>query len=160
MQFVIYDNESTYDKMHPSRHMYPETDLSIKQIAITPWNSFWFETDFEKEDHNVNINAPYVHLHKGIKSLNSMQFDNDPYYIDLKSAIYDPKKRQLLIYKPNTIMWNPWKKPLFVKNVRHNYYGSELPLKPTKTLGKWKFDYSQNSIHIILDYYGGYRTKS
>lgn len=159
MDFYVYDNITTYNKMHPSRHHYPETDLRIKQVIITHWNSFWIQTEYEREDHNVNINAPYVHLHKGTVNTTKMKFDITPYYIPMQDAIYDPKKKQILIYKPNSFSWNPWRKPLKIKNVKNKYYGSKLPNKKQKASKIWKYDNSTNTIHIILNYYGGVENK-
>jgi len=156
MDFLVYDNIHTYEKMHPSRKQYPETDLEIKQVVITPWNSFWIQTDFDREEHNVNINQPYVHLHKGIKNTNLMKFDVEPYYIEFQSIEYDPKKRQVVIWKPNSSRWNPWRKPLKIKNVKHKYYGSVLPKKNQKAV-ELRYDISSKQVHIILNYYGGYR---
>lgn len=155
MDFLVYDNIHTYNKMHPSKHHYPETDILIKQVIITSWNSFWIETDFEpKNPPTVNINKPYVHIHKKIKNT-KMNFDIEPHYIDMESVVYDPKKRRILIYKPNSISWNPWRKPLKIKGVRNNYYGSKLPLKSQKASSTWKYNVSTNQVHIILNYYGG-----
>lgn len=157
VEFFVYDNIHTYEKMHPAIIHYPETNLKVKQIAITDWGAFWFETDFNREDHNVNINKPYLHLHKGIKSMSEMQFDKDPYMISMKDVIYNPKTRCIEIYKPGSWSWNPFRKPIFVKRAKNNYYGSELPLRKTKALGEWFYDNSNQFLHIILNYYPGYR---
>lgn len=154
MDFFVYDNIHTYERMHPSRQLNPETDLKITDVAITPWNSFWIKTDFDREEHNVNINQPYVHLHKGVKNTNAMKFDIDPHFIPMNSIEYDSKRRQVVIWKPSSSRFNPWRKPLKIKNVRHNYYGQTLPKKNQKAV-EMRYDMTVKQVHIILNYYGG-----
>lgn len=152
MDFDVYDNIYTYEKMHPTIKHYPESNLKIKQVAITVQGAFWFETDFDKEEHNININRQYLHLHKGVQSLSKMQFKKEPYYIDMQKIIYNPKNRCIEIYDPKAF-W-PWKKPVFTKKAK--YYGVDMPVKKIKTLGNWFFDYNNQKISAILNYYPGY----
>lgn len=153
MDFYVFDNIYTYDKLFSSARSADLGHLEIKQIVITEKGAFWFETDMNREDHNVNVNRPYLHLHKGIHSLSQMQFKKEPYFIHMKDIIYNPIKKEIQIYKPGGI-W-PWSKPIFVKHVVGKYYGMEIPVKPIKTRGKWIFDHGEQRISVILDYFTG-----
>lgn len=151
MDFYVFDNDYTYQKIFPAAHRNPLTKIPIEQVAITTKGAFWFETNMNRENHNVNINSPYVHIHKGIRSINQMQFDKDPTFIYMKDVIYNPNLHRIEIYKPGRI-W-PWSKPIWVKNTKGKYYGTEDPLKKIKTLGNWFYDYSNDRIIITLNYY-------
>ncbi|NIT99606.1 MAG: hypothetical protein GWN01_01270 [Nitrosopumilaceae archaeon] len=154
MDFFVYDNFWTFNKMNKAAT--EDSQLLIKRIAITNQRAFWFETGMKMEDHNVNINRPYVHLHKGIQSYNRVQFKKDPWFIDtLKDVVYDPKDKKIKIYAPGSFPW-PWRKPIFQKNVFGKYYGVDKPDKKIKPLGNWYFNYHNQSIHVILNYFPGY----
>lgn len=153
MDFYVYDNIYTYNKKFPTNKQYPEANLKVKQIMITEKGAFWFETDFKKEAHNVNVNAPYLHLHKGLQSVSKMQFNKEPYFIDTQKIIYNPKENRIEIKAPGSWFWN---KPIFIKNTKGNYYGVDKPKNKIKTLGDWIYDYHNTRMHIILNYYPGY----
>ncbi|WP_428323681.1 hypothetical protein [Nitrosopumilus sp.] len=156
MDFHVYDNIYKYKRMYPTTHHYPENHYPIKRIAITEENSFWFETDMKMEDHNVNVNKRYLHLHQGIKSIAKMQFDKEPRFIDTQSdVIYDPKDNCIKIFKPGRI-W-PWSKPIFIKGIKGRSYFTSKPLKKMKAKGEWIFDHPNQTVHIMLDYYPGNR---
>lgn len=155
MDFFVYDNVYTFNKAFPAQKHEPLSRLKIKQIAITVQGAFWFETDMNREDHNVNVNQRYLHLHKGIQSMSKMQFDKEPRFIHMQDIIYNPKNKCIEIYSPGKI-W-PWSKPIFTKNVAGRYYGASIPNKKMKILGDWFFDYHNNRIFAIMNYYPGYK---
>lgn len=151
MEFIVYDNIYTYHKRMPATKHNPDTHLKVKQIAITENGAFWFETDFKRESTNVEINKPYVHIHQGIQSISKMQFDKDPSFIEMQKITYNPKNRLIEIKKPGG--W-PWSKPIFIKEA--TYYGVKIPPNKKKVLGDWLYDYPNNRMSIILNYYPGY----
>lgn len=154
MDFYVYDNIYTFNKMYPAQKNNPLSHLKIKQVAITEQKAFWFETDMEREVRNINVNKPYLHIHQGMETFSKMQFDKGPYFIDMKSIIYNPKSKKIEIKKPGSWFWN---KPFYIKNVKGHYYGASIPLKKIKTLGDWIYDFHNDRIFIILNYYPGYR---
>jgi len=157
MDFYVYDNMDTYLKKNPAFEHDELTRLKIKRIAITIQGAFWFETDMDNIAFNTNINRPYVHLHKQMHKFNKMQFEKEPWIIDTKNIVYNPKTKRIEIKKPGAFFWN---KPIFTKNVKGKYYGNKIPDKKMKCLGEWFHDHRTQSIHIILNFYPGLYDKN
>ena len=159
MDFILYDNVFTYNKMHSARELFPETDIPIYQMIITPRGALWIYTKYDKTEENVNINVPYLHVHAGINAVaGETEFEDKVWYIEpRKDVIYDPKKKQVIFYKPGSFPW-PWRKPLKIKGVAGRYYGRPIT-KKHKVSSNWRYDLSQKTIHIILNYYGGKNEK-
>lgn len=143
MDFYVYDNIYTFNKRHPFSGVI-NTRLEIKAIDIPENHSFWFYTDMEQTIDNVNLHKRYVHLHPGVGSTNETRFKKDPFHANRNNIKYNPKEKKI------EIGGGFMKKPVFAK--RCIYYGSDKLKKKLTVLGEWFFDYSDNSIHLIIDY--------
>lgn len=146
VDFIIYDNKFTFEK-HCIYNGNPLSRIPIVSACLPEHGAFWFYTDMKKEVTNVNIHAPYVHLHPGILNNEPLQFKNDPIEIKKTGKLsYNPKTKNLEVRNSR---W-PWSKPMWTKNCK--YYG-EMPLKITSALGPWYFDSYKNIIYITLSYF-------
>lgn len=152
MDFIVYDNIITFNRHIPFNGN-SNTRLEVTSAYLTERGSFWFDTDFDKEESNVNIHRAYVHIHPGIISMNQSQFDKPPFPITKENMKYNPKTKHLEIRK--SIL--PFTKPLWKKRVK--YYGSKLPNGKMSVLGTWFFNYYNDAIYFILNYFPEYSLK-
>jgi hypothetical protein len=146
MDFYVYDNIMTFNKLKPDNDIRP-TRFKISRIEIPTNNSFWFFTDMQLQVNNVNLHKPYIHIHPGIGSTNEFKFDKNTLKVTRSNLVYNPKTKRVEV--KNSIL--PWKKPDFMKKVR--YYGSKHPEKKMSVLGTWYYHFPSNSVHFILDYF-------
>lgn len=145
MDFYVYDNVYTYNKKHPfsgSRNDRQE----ITSIDIPENHAFWFYTQMQMAQDNLNLNKRYVHIHPGVGTTNKTRFNKEPFHVTRKDIFYNSEEKRVEIKK--SIL--PWSKPLFAKKCL--YYGSKLPHKKMTMMGEWYYDFSTNSIHMIIDY--------
>ena len=145
MDFFVYDNVMTYNKLNPFNGV-PNNRLEIDHIELPENGSFWFFTDMQLIRDNVNIQQRYVHIHPGIGSTNNARFKKDPHVVKRSEMIYNPQEKRVEV--KTSIL--PWKKPIFAKICK--YYGAELPSKKMTLVGEWYFNFSNKSIHFIIDY--------
>lgn len=146
VDFLVYDNKFTFDK-HVLYNGNALTRIPIVSACLPEHGAFWFYTDMTKETSNVNIHAPYVHLHPGILNSEPLQFKNDPIEIKNSQKLkYNPKTRCLEVKNSK---W-PWSKPIWTKNCK--FYG-EVPPTTLPALGQWYFDSYKNIIYILLSYF-------
>ena len=152
LEFCVYDNNETYNKIKGNDTDKKQNRFKIKDIWIKPpEKAFWFATDMEKENRHPNLRALYVHLHNGtILPYESVQYDRKmaPILIQKHWLHFNPKKKELLI--KNSIL--PWQKPLWTKHIQ-KFYSQNTPHKTMKVLGNWSFDYTRNSVDFILNWY-------
>ena len=132
--------------------MHPDSDidnnrLEINWINIQENKSFWFHTNMNHDQTNVNINKRYVHIHPGIGSTNKFRFEKEPFIVKRGDLFYNPKKASIEV--KSSIL--PWKKPLYEKEAR--FYGSKRPDKKISIQGIWYYDHSRNSIYFIIDFF-------
>ena len=141
MEFFVYNN------IHDLDNRIPRHDLSrikIKNIYIFKKNNtFWFETDYEYQETHVNLNKAFLHIHKGITSMNNMKFDEKPYTVN--KIKYNPKSKNIEIRDS----WLPWKKPFWWKNCE------KIGIMPKKALDieEMYYDHSKKHIYFILNYF-------
>ena len=145
MDFYVYDNVYTFNKRNPFSGSI-NSRLEIKSIDIPENHSFWFYTDMEYMQDNVNLQKRYVHIHPGVGTTNTTRFKKEPNHVSRTNFYYQPKEKRVEVR--NSIL--PWSKPIFAKKCI--YYGSELPHKRMTLMGEWYFDFGNNSIHLIIDY--------
>jgi len=146
MDFFVYDNIMTYNKLQPFNGI-PNTRVEILGIEIPESGAFWFHTEMQLVETNVNMYKRYVHFHPGIGSTNTLRSNDKIYQIKKSDVKWNPKNKCIEI-NPSSL---PWKKPVYMKKVR--FYGSDIPKKRISVLGIWFYNLSSNSIHFILDYY-------
>lgn len=72
MDFFVYDNIYTYNKLHPFSGNI-NNRLEIEAIDIPENHSFWFYTGMNMVNDNLNVNKRYVHIHPELALL--MQHD-------------------------------------------------------------------------------------
>lgn len=144
MEFYVYDNMFTFNG-HVPNNGDPLTRIEVTNIQITADGRFFFSSGMTKEEHNVSLNKPYVHLHPGINSTTSPQFAVPPLDVTPDNLFYDPNRKSVIVKKG---IFNSIK---FQKRVV--YYGAELPKKATKIKGSWILDYYTSRIYFILDYF-------
>ena len=143
MDFYVYDNVYTYNKHMPFNGV--ETSrLVVNSIDIPENHSFWFHTDMQLSQNNVNIQKRYVHIHEGIGTTNQMRFKKEPYHASRSNLTYNPKEKRV------EIGGGFLRKPVFAKKCI--YYGSELPHKKMSILGEWYYDFGIDSMTFIIDY--------
>ena len=150
-EFKVYDNMETFNK-HNIDDGKKETRLTVKDMWIKPpHNAFWFSTDMNREERNVDIYAAHLHLHIGtFLPSDRLQYDDKklvPILVLHNWMWYDPKIKALHVR--NSIF--PWKEPLWTKHTK--YYGSEIPVKKCRVLGKCIFNYHTEEISFILNLY-------
>lgn len=144
MDFYVYDNIYTFNKRNP--YVNPNSRLLINNIELPENGSFWFFTDMQLVQHNINIQKRYVHIHPGIGKTNNIKFKKTPKQVKRSDLVYNPKEKRVEV--KDSIF--PWKEPMFKKTVK--YYGAELPHKKMSCVGQWIYNFGDNSIHFILDY--------
>lgn len=145
MQFRVFPNYDTFIQRVP---IDKKKHYIITDIYITRNGAFWFTSNKNHTPRVINMNAPFVHLHKGTKSIEELQFDYSPFMVTRDNFKYDGKKKQLIIGE--SIF--PWKSPKWVKNIIGSYTGSEVPKKKMKIQGDWILDRHERIIYLILDY--------
>jgi len=143
MDFYVYDNIYTYNKHNPFNGVVVSR-LVIDSIDIPENHSFWFHTNMEHLQNNVNLNKRYVHIHPGVGTTNQVRFDKEPYHVNRGNINYNPKKKMV------EIGGGLFRKPVFAK--RCIYYGSALPSKKMSIVGEWFYNFSNESIIFIIDY--------
>ena len=87
-----------------------------------------------------------MHIHPGVGTTNKTRFIKEPFHVSRKDIFYNKEEKRVEVRK--SIL--PWSKPLFAKKCI--YYGSELPHKKMTLMGEWYYDFSTNSVHMIVDY--------
>lgn len=145
VDFIVYDNIFLFNKHVPFKGN-PLSRLEIKEVGIPENGAFWFWTDPINAISNMNIHAPYVHLHSKVESINRLQM-KQPKMVTKDMMKYNPKTRKLEI-RASVL---PWKKPIWTKTVQ--YYGMALPDRKINALGTWYYDYPFGKIYIVLDYF-------
>lgn len=145
MDFFVYDNVMTYNKLNPFNGA-PNTRIEVDHIELPENGSFWFFTDMQLVQDNVNIQQRYVHIHPGIGSTNNARFQKPPHTVKRSEIIYNPKTHRVEV--KTSIL--PWKKPIFAKICK--YYGAELPSKKMTLVGEWYFNFGNKSMHFIINY--------
>jgi hypothetical protein len=145
MDFYVYDNVYTYNKRHPFSGSRNDR-LEISEIDIPENHAFWFYTQMNVVEDNVNVNKRYVHIHPGVGTTNKTRFNKEPFHVTRKDIFYNKEEKRIEIKKSLL----PWSKPIFAKKCL--YYGSDLPHKKMTLMGEWYYDFSTNSIHMIIDY--------
>jgi len=160
MEFRIFPNYETFIQRTPGHNisiidtnirniqMVKKDHYNISSIHITSNGAFWFTTNKKKQKLIINMNAKFVHLNNGTKSIEELQFDDSPFEVTRDNFKYDGKKKQLIIGE--SIF--PWKSPKWVKNVQGSYTGSQVPKKKTKIQGDWILDRHEKIIYLILNY--------
>lgn len=143
MDFYVYDNIYTYNKRNPFNGNV-NSRLEINAIDIPENHSFWFHTDMQRIEDNVNINKRYVHIHPGIGKTNKPTFNSKPFEVKRNNIYYNPKEKRV------EIGGGLFRKPVFAKKCI--YVGSQTPKKKMSILGQWIFDFGNNTINFILDY--------
>lgn len=146
MDFYVYDNIMTYNKLQPFNGV-PNTRISIIGIEIPESGAFWYHTEMQRTESNVNLYKRYVHFHPGIGTTNTLRSNEKIYQVKKEDVKYNPESKCIEI-KTSRL---PWKKPIYKKRVK--FYGSQIPKKMTSAIGEWYLNASTNSIHFILDYY-------
>jgi len=145
VDFFVYDNVYTFNKRNPFSGSI-NSRLEVKSIDIPENRSFWFYTDMEYMQDNVNLQKRYVHIHPGVGTTNTTRFTKEPNHVSRTNFYYNPKDKRVEVR--NSIL--PWSKPIFAKKCI--YYGSELPAKKMSLMGEWYYDFGDNTIHLIIDY--------
>lgn len=145
MDFFIYDNIFTYNKRNVFNGN-PNSRLEVNRIELPENGSFWFFTDMDLQQNNVNIQKRYVHIHPGIGKTNSINFEKTPKEVKKGDLIFNPKTKSLEVR--DSIL--PWKKPIFVK--QGLYYGSKFPTKKMACVGQWLYNFGNDTMHFIIDY--------
>lgn len=145
MDFYVYDNIMTYNKLNPFNGN-PNNRLEVSRIELPENGSFWFHTQMNHLDNNVNIQGRYVHLHPGIGTTNKVRFKKDPTVVKRGDMVYNPKTKMIEVDES----WKPWSKPIFAK--RGLYHGATIDKKMT-ILGEIFFNAGNNSMHFIVDYF-------
>ena len=141
MEFFVYNNIHDLDNRIPKNE---HNRIDVKKVLIFKKNNvFWFETDYDFHESHVNVNKPFLHIHKGITSLNDMKFNEDPFIAD--KIIYNPKSRCIEI---KDSIW-PWKKPIYWKKSEHI---GILPEKKTK-VEAILFNHSKKHMYFILNFF-------
>jgi len=145
MEFRVFPNYDTFIQRVPidRKDHYIITDIHIPQNG-----AFWYTTSKKDIRRNINMNASFVHLYNGTKSIDELQFDYPPYKATRNNFKYDGEKKQLII--GGSIL--PWKSPKWVKSIIVSYTGSQIPKKKTKVQGDWILDRHERIIYLILDY--------
>lgn len=143
MDFIVYDNIFTYNK-HNTYNGVPVTRLRIDSIDIPENHSFWFHTEMNHEENNINLNKRYVHIHPGIGTTNEMRFKSTPFHVSRTNIFYNPKEKRV------EIGGGFMRKPVFAKKCV--YYGAEQPKKKISIVGEWYFNFSTLSIIFIIDF--------
>ncbi len=146
MDFYVYDNIMTYNKLQPFNGV-PNTRIEVVGIELPESGAFWFHTDMQLTESNVNMYKRYVHFHPGIGTTNTMRSNEKIHQVKKEEFKYNPEEKCVEV-KTSRL---PWKKPIYKKRVK--FYGSELPKKPVSALGIWFYNLSSNSLHFVLDYY-------
>ena len=77
MDFYVYDNVYTFNKRNPFSGSI-NNRLEIKSIDIPENSSFWFYTDMQYMQDNVNLQKRYVHIHPGVGTTNTTRFQKEP----------------------------------------------------------------------------------
>lgn len=147
MDFFVYDNIYKYNDRVPYDGS-PINRLYVSQIQIPKNNAFWFETDYNKEERNVNIHKKYVHFHPGMAHSKNMQFDEIPHVVKQSELKYNPKTKNVEIVIPRSFFR---KKTIFKKKC--TYYGSEVPKKSIMILGEVIYDMGLDKMNFILNYF-------
>jgi len=143
MEFFVYDNIFTFNK-HITYNGIPTTRLIIDSIEIPENHSFWFKTEMNHEENNVNLNKRYVHIHPGVGSTNQMRFKKIPFHVSRTNIFYNPEEKRIEI-------GGGWlRKPVFAKKC--TYYGAELPDRKMNIVGEWYLNFGAQSITFIIDY--------
>ncbi len=146
MDFYVYDNIMTYNKLQPFNGL-PNTRVEILGIEIPESGAFWFHTEMQQTESNVNLYKRYVHWHPGIGTTNTLRSNDKIHQVKKENMKWNPENKCIEIR--NSIL--PWKKPLFMKKVK--FHGSDVPKKKVAILGMCFYNLSTNSIHFVLDYY-------
>ncbi len=146
MDFYVYDNIMTYNKLQPFNGV-PNTRVEVIGIELPESGAFWFHSEMQQTETNVNMYKRYVHFHPGIGTTNTLRSNEKIYQVKKDNLKYNPEEKCIEVRTSRL----PWKKPLYRKRVR--FYGSALPKKTVSVLGMWFYNLSSNSIHFILDYY-------
>lgn len=143
MQFFVFPNYETFIQKTP---IDKKEHYTITDIHITSNGAFWFRTNKERNSVPVNMNLSFVHVYGDRKSVDELQFDEEPYQVTRDNFKYDPETKQLIIGGS----W--WKKPIWTKNILGCYNGSEIPAKKMKIKGDWILDRHERIIYLILNY--------
>tara|TARA_R110002126_G_scaffold239608_2_gene382942 strand:+ start:1835 stop:2416 length:582 start_codon:yes stop_codon:yes gene_type:complete len=146
MDFYIYDNIMTFNKLKPNNSLTPSI-YEVSRIELPKNNSFWFFTDMNLHVDNVNLQKKYVHIHPGIGSTNEFTFENNTVVVTKSNLKYDPKNKRVEV-KDSVL---PWSKPIFMKKCL--FHGASLPNKKISVAGGWLYDFPTNSMHFIIDYF-------
>ena len=143
MDFFVYDNIYTYNKLHPFSGNI-NNRLEIEAIDIPENHSFWFYTGMNMVNDNLNVNKRYVHIHPGVGTTNATRFKKEPVHVTRQNFIYNMQEKR------GEVKTRFWSKPVFAKKCI--YYGAKLPHKKMSLMGEWYYDAGTNTIHLIIDY--------
>jgi len=147
MDFLVHDNIENYNK----RYIYngiENTRLDIEQIYIPESGAFWFRTNYDIIERNVNLQKRYLHIHAGLTQFENMQFDKEPHTVKRTEILYNPKSKCIEIKRPKRFFRS---EIIFKKKCL--YSGIKLPERPVIVLGNIMYDMSKQCIHFILNYY-------
>ena len=133
--------------MHDLNKRIPPTEynrIEVKNVYILVENNmFWFETDFEGKESHVNVNKPFLHVHKGITSRNELTFENEPHLAE--KIEYNPKTRQIEIGRSRL----PWRKLKYKRRASHVGHTPKNRI----AVRKMYYDYSNRFFYFIINYF-------
>jgi len=153
MDFACYDNIYTFNKRVPFNGNLI-TRIPVIQVEIPETGAFWFETNFQREETNVNMQKPYVHFHPGMVHMKQMQFDKQPHMVRIGEMKYNPKTGSIEIKKSKSF----WRKEKILSK-KCVYYGSDKPKKEIIILGEIYYDMGMDTMNFILNYFPQYKRK-
>lgn len=147
MDFFVHDNIENYNKSHTYNGI-ENTRLDVEQIYIPESQAFWFRTNYNIIERNVNLQKRYLHIHAGLTQFENMQFDKEPYVVKRTELLYNPQDRCIEIKRPKRFFRS---EIIFKKKCL--YSGIKLPERPITILGNIMYDMSKQYMHFILNYY-------
>ena len=147
MEFYLWDNAETYNNRFPFNGV-ERTRIDVEDIYIPESGAFWFRTNHNHIEKNVNLNKRYLHLHSGLTQFETMRFDKEPHKVKRSELFYNLDNKNIEIRKPKRF----WGYDVIFKK-RCTYVGKPIKSKSITILGEILYDMSENSLHFIMNYY-------
>lgn len=147
MEFYVHDNIENYNNRY-KYNGFEKTRLDVSDIYIPETRAFWFKTNYNVVETNINLNKPYLHIHAGLTQFENMQFDLNPHIVKRTELYYNPLTKSVEVKIPKRFFRS---EILFKK--RAVYSGTKLPERPILIMGNIFYDMSKGYIHFILNYY-------
>ena len=147
MEFFVFDNIETYNKRFVFDG-FDKTRLYVDQIYIPETSAFWYRTNYQMIEDNVNLHGRYLHLHAGLTQFQNMQFDKEPHPVKRTELFYNHDTRNIEIIIPKRFFR---KDTIFKKKVQ--YIGTELPMKKMSIIGEIIVDVPNQRMNFILNYF-------